>query len=120
MITLPEWSAMGRSRPERRWLKLMADLFEDLAPVGGRGRGRGRRRGRDDARRRDANRRAAGNVVVVVRRELDVAADPDGAAVVGQARVVDARNVDAIVREVDRTGQRHRVERADGEDLRGR
>src|SRR5215216_7955855 len=116
-IMLPERSAARGGRPGHRWLMRTTDLFRDLAPVGGRGRSRGRCR--DDAGRCDADGRAAGNVIVVVRRELDVATDPDGAAVVGQARVVDARNIDAIAGEIDRTGQVHGVERADGEDLRG-
>src|SRR5688572_5911382 len=63
-ITLPERPADTGVRPGCRWLMRMADLLEDLAPVGGRGRGR--RCGRDDARRRDTDRRAAGDVVVVV------------------------------------------------------
>src|SRR5829696_7203683 len=102
-ITLPERSADKGGRPRRRWLRRMADLFEDLALVGGCARGR--RRGRDDTGRLDANRLATVDIVVVVRRELDVAPDPYGAAVVGHARVVDAGNVDPVVREIDRAGQ---------------
>src|SRR5690242_15959372 len=68
-------------------------------------------------RRRDAHGigavgGAAPDVVIVVRRELDVATDPDGAAGRARVRVVQARYVDPVLREVDRPRERRIVERA--------
>src|SRR5216684_4857393 len=110
IIMLPARSTATRRQHRDRSPRMAPLLLED--PADGRGLYDG------DWNR--AHRGAAGDIVVVVVRELDVAADVYRAAAAARAAVVQARNVDLVVGKVDGAGQRGVVERADGEGLRCR